>query len=193
MSEKRVGLRWGASGSRIFCGTIIAFMQTPRATRQRRRTIRLDVAAARDGRHPAGRHAAAADRSRPEHRHEGPHARCGAVGPDLRGCQRAWPCSASCAIARRAGWPRSCSRRRSRCGPMFTLVTLLLIVFRLDGRVGMTLGAPEQLPAWVSGVVRISVSGLLHGQRHRRASWASTAAPGGASAWSSCRSLPSPC
>ncbi len=43
----------------------------------------------------------------------------------------------------------------------FTLVTLIFMVFRLDGRVGMTLGAPEQLPAWVSGVVRISVSGLF--------------------------------
>ncbi len=44
---------------------------------------------------------------------------------------------------------------------MFTLATLLLIVFRLDVRVGMTLGAPEQLPAWVSGFVRISVSGMF--------------------------------
>ncbi len=44
---------------------------------------------------------------------------------------------------------------------MFTLITLLFIVFRLDVRVGMTLGAPEQLPAWVSGLVRISVSGLF--------------------------------
>jgi signal transduction histidine kinase len=44
---------------------------------------------------------------------------------------------------------------------VFTFVTLLLIVFRLDGRVGMTLGAPEQLPLWVSGFVRMSVSGLF--------------------------------
>ncbi|HSM32814.1 MAG TPA: sensor histidine kinase [Anaerolineae bacterium] len=44
---------------------------------------------------------------------------------------------------------------------MFTLATLSLIVFRLDVRVGMTLGAPEQLPAWVSGFVRISVSALF--------------------------------
>jgi signal transduction histidine kinase len=44
---------------------------------------------------------------------------------------------------------------------MFTFVTLLFMVFRVDGRVGMTLGAPEQLPLWVSGVVRMSVSGLL--------------------------------
>ena len=44
---------------------------------------------------------------------------------------------------------------------MFTLATLLFMVFRLDGRVGLTLGAPEQLPLWVSGVVRMSVSGLL--------------------------------
>ncbi len=44
---------------------------------------------------------------------------------------------------------------------MFTFATLLFMVFRLDGRVGMTLGAPEQLPLWVSGAVRMSVSGLL--------------------------------
>jgi signal transduction histidine kinase len=44
---------------------------------------------------------------------------------------------------------------------MFTLATLWFIVFRLDVRVGMTLGAPEQLPAWVSGLVRISVSALF--------------------------------
>ena len=43
----------------------------------------------------------------------------------------------------------------------FTAVALLLIVFRLDGRLGMTLGAPEQLPAWVSAAVRVSVSGLF--------------------------------
>lgn len=44
---------------------------------------------------------------------------------------------------------------------IFTAVTLLLIVFRLDGRVGMSLGSPEQYPAWVSGVVRISVASLF--------------------------------
>ena len=44
---------------------------------------------------------------------------------------------------------------------MFTLATLLLIVLRLDVPVGMTLGAPEQLPAWVSGLARVSVSGVL--------------------------------
>lgn len=44
---------------------------------------------------------------------------------------------------------------------VFTLVTLVFLVFRLDGRVGMTLGAPEQLPVWVSGVVRLGVSGVL--------------------------------
>jgi signal transduction histidine kinase len=43
----------------------------------------------------------------------------------------------------------------------FTAVTLLLIVFRLDGRLGMSLGAPEQLPAWVSVTVRLSVSALF--------------------------------
>jgi signal transduction histidine kinase len=43
----------------------------------------------------------------------------------------------------------------------FTAVTLLLIVFRVDGRLGMSLGAPEQLPAWVSVTVRLSVSALF--------------------------------
>jgi signal transduction histidine kinase len=43
----------------------------------------------------------------------------------------------------------------------FTAVTLLLIVFRIDGRLGMSLGAPEQLPAWVSATVRLSVSVLF--------------------------------
>ena len=43
----------------------------------------------------------------------------------------------------------------------FSLVTLLLIVLRLDGRLGLSLGLPEQLPAWVSGGVRISVSALF--------------------------------
>ncbi len=44
---------------------------------------------------------------------------------------------------------------------IFTFVTMLLIVFRLDGRVGMTLGDPEQLPLWISGLVRVSVSGIF--------------------------------
>jgi signal transduction histidine kinase len=43
----------------------------------------------------------------------------------------------------------------------FTFVTLMFLVFRLDGQVGMTLGAPEQLPVWVSGLVRLGVSGIL--------------------------------
>jgi signal transduction histidine kinase len=43
----------------------------------------------------------------------------------------------------------------------FALVTLLLIIFRLDGRVGMTMGKPEQLPAWVAVAVRLSVAGLF--------------------------------
>ncbi len=43
----------------------------------------------------------------------------------------------------------------------FTFATLLFMIFRLDGRIGLTLGDPEQLPLWVSGVVRMSVSGLL--------------------------------
>lgn len=43
----------------------------------------------------------------------------------------------------------------------FMAVTLALIVFRLDGRLGMTLGAPEQLPVWISATVRMSVAGLF--------------------------------
>lgn len=43
----------------------------------------------------------------------------------------------------------------------FTMVTLLLIVFRLDGRLGISLGAPEQLPAWVAAAVRVAVAGLF--------------------------------
>ena len=46
---------------------------------------------------------------------------------------------------------------------IFSAVTLLLIVLRIDGRVGMTLGEPEQLPAWVAGAVRLSVAGLFMG------------------------------
>jgi signal transduction histidine kinase len=44
---------------------------------------------------------------------------------------------------------------------IFSAVTLFFIVFRLDGRLGMTLGAPEQLPAWVAAAVRVSVAGLF--------------------------------
>jgi signal transduction histidine kinase len=44
---------------------------------------------------------------------------------------------------------------------MFTLAQMLLIVFRLDDEVGLSLADPGQLPLWVSGVVRMSVSGLF--------------------------------
>jgi signal transduction histidine kinase len=43
----------------------------------------------------------------------------------------------------------------------FTLVQLLFIVFRLDDDVGLSLANPGQLPLWVSGAVRMSVSGLF--------------------------------
>jgi signal transduction histidine kinase len=43
----------------------------------------------------------------------------------------------------------------------FTFVTLLFMVFRIDGQVGMSLADPEQLPLWASGVVRMSVSGIF--------------------------------
>jgi signal transduction histidine kinase len=39
----------------------------------------------------------------------------------------------------------------------FSAITMLLILFRLDGRVGMTLGVPEQLPVWISAIVRVAV------------------------------------
>jgi signal transduction histidine kinase len=44
---------------------------------------------------------------------------------------------------------------------IFTFATLMFMIFRIDGRLGMTLGAPEQLPVWTSGVVRLSVSGIF--------------------------------
>jgi signal transduction histidine kinase len=43
----------------------------------------------------------------------------------------------------------------------FSFVTMLLILFRLDGRVGMTLGLPEQVPIWISAGVRIAVAVLF--------------------------------
>jgi len=44
---------------------------------------------------------------------------------------------------------------------IFTLVQLLLIVVRLDDDIGLSLADPGQLPLWVSGTVRMSVSGLF--------------------------------
>ena len=44
---------------------------------------------------------------------------------------------------------------------VFTLVLLLLIVFRLDDDIGLSLADPGQLPLWVSGAVRTGVSGLF--------------------------------
>ncbi|CAN5573506.1 hypothetical protein BH23CHL8_BH23CHL8_01910 [soil metagenome] len=43
----------------------------------------------------------------------------------------------------------------------FTAVIVVLIVLRLDGRLGLSLGLPEQLPSWVSGLARLSVAGLF--------------------------------
>jgi signal transduction histidine kinase len=43
----------------------------------------------------------------------------------------------------------------------FLAVTLVLIVLRLDDDAGMSLGLPEQYPAWVSGAARLTVSGLF--------------------------------
>jgi signal transduction histidine kinase len=43
----------------------------------------------------------------------------------------------------------------------FSAVIVVLIVLRLDGRLGLSLGLPEQLPSWVSGLARMSVAGLF--------------------------------
>jgi signal transduction histidine kinase len=43
----------------------------------------------------------------------------------------------------------------------YTATTLLLMVIRVDGRLGLTLGAPEQLPLWVAAAVRMGVAGLF--------------------------------
>ncbi len=44
---------------------------------------------------------------------------------------------------------------------IFTFIQLVLIVFRFDDDVGFSLADPGQLPLWVSGAVRMSVSGLF--------------------------------
>ena len=160
MSEQRVGLRWGASGSRTFCGDIIGFMQTPRATRQRRRTVQLDVLLL------ATAGVLLITTLLPQ------------LDPDLnivmkdRTLDVALSALTFVAVAGLAVLSFLRYRETGRLASFlqssafalwatFTLVTLLLIVFRLDARVGMTLGAPEQLPVWVSGFVRVSVSGLF--------------------------------
>ena len=45
----------------------------------------------------------------------------------------------------------------------YTAVTVVLVVLRLDGAVGvgLSLGLPEQLPPWASGITRIAVAGLF--------------------------------
>jgi signal transduction histidine kinase len=61
----------------------------------------------------------------------------------------------------------------------FSAVIVVLIVLRLDGRLGLSLGLPEQLPSWISGFARLSVAGLfmvsgvaallaIHGAARRR-------------------------
>jgi signal transduction histidine kinase len=160
MSEKRVGLRWGASGSRTFCGDIISFMQTPRSTAERRRPIRLDVALLAT----AGILLVAALLPQLD-------ADLNIVVKD-RTLDVALSALTLVAVAGLAVLSFMRYRETGRLAAFvqssafalwatFTLVTLLFMVFRLDGRVGMTLGAPEQLPVWISGIVRISVSGLF--------------------------------
>ena len=160
MSEKRVGLRWGASGSRIFGGSIIGRMQPPRTTGRRRQTLRLDVALLAT----AGILLVAT--LIPQ------------LDPDLnivmkdRTLDVALSALTMVAVAGLAVLSLMRYRETGRVASyvqssayvlwaIFSAVTLLLIVFRLDGRVGMTLGEPEQLPAWVAGVVRLSVAGLF--------------------------------
>jgi signal transduction histidine kinase len=43
----------------------------------------------------------------------------------------------------------------------YTAVTVVLVVLRLDGPAGLSLGLPEQVPAWGSGITRIAVAGLF--------------------------------
>jgi signal transduction histidine kinase len=160
MSEKRVGLRWGASGSRIFRGDIIGFMQPARATDRRRRTIQLDALILAT----AGILLVAT--LLPQ------------FDPDLnivmkdRTLDVALSALTMVAVTGLAVLSFMRYRETGRLAAylqssayalwaIFTTVLLLLIVFRVDGRLGMTLGAPEQLPAWVSAAVRMSVAGLF--------------------------------
>ena len=160
MSEKRVGQRWGASGSRISGGSIIGRMQPARTTGRRRQTIRLDVLLLAT----AGFLLVAT--LLPQ------------LDPDLniimkdRTLDVALSALTMVAVAGLAVLSMMRYRETGRLASyvqssayvlwaIFSAVTLLLIVFRLDGRVGMTLGEPEQLPAWVAGAVRLSVAGLF--------------------------------
>jgi signal transduction histidine kinase len=43
----------------------------------------------------------------------------------------------------------------------FSAITVTLILVKLDGRLGLSLGLPEQLPTWISGMTRIFVGGLF--------------------------------
>lgn len=160
MSEQRVGLRWGASGSRISGGSIIGRMQPARTTGRRRQTLRLDVVLLAT----AGILLVAT--LLPQ------------LDPDLniimkdRTLDVALSALTMVAVAGLAVLSMMRYRETGRLASyvqssayvlwaIFSAVTLLLIVFRLDGRVGMTLGEPEQLPAWVAGAVRLSVAGLF--------------------------------
>jgi signal transduction histidine kinase len=160
MSEQRVGLRWGASGSRISGGSIIGRMQPARTTGRRRQTIRLDVSLLAT----AGVLLVAT--LLPQ------------LDPDLniimkdRTLDVALSALTMVAVAGLAVLSLMRYRETGRLASyvqssayvlwaIFSAVTLLLIVFRLDGRVGMTLAEPEQLPAWVAGAVRLSVAGLF--------------------------------
>ncbi len=164
MSEQRVGLRWGASGSRISGGSvgrsIIDRMQASSATGRRRQTIRLDVALLAT----AGILLVAT--LIPQ------------LDPDLtiimkdRTLDVALSALTVVAVTGLAALSLMRYRETGRLASYvqssayvlwatFAAVTLLLIVVRLDGRVGMTLGEPEQLPAWVAVVVRLSVAGLF--------------------------------
>lgn len=44
---------------------------------------------------------------------------------------------------------------------MFSAVTVALLLLKLDGRLGMTLGQPEQLPAWISAFTRMGIGALF--------------------------------
>jgi signal transduction histidine kinase len=43
----------------------------------------------------------------------------------------------------------------------YTAVAVVLVVWRFDDEVGLSLGSPSQLPAWVTAITRVAVAGLF--------------------------------
>ena len=159
-ASKRVGLRWGASGSRTLYGTIIALMRMPNASAARRRAIRLDVLILAS----AGTLLVAT--LLPQ------------LDADLNIVMRDRTLDVALSallFVAAAGLAVLTFLRYRETGRLasfvqasafalwatFTFAQLLLIVFRLDDDVGLSLADPGQLPLWVSGAVRMAVSGLF--------------------------------